>query len=155
MRGYHVYKVLWSCALDKHSLLCAKLILNRDQLVKYLGFPLPELEIIYPICVKGCQKIRDAEFLEDVQIIFLCISENRFAQKNIFLPQNNQLLPLILYSFFSYFASSFLLFSLLLFFLLHLLLNCSYYPPTFTFFLKFPPSIPSSLFQFLFLVSSQ
>ena len=33
----------------------------------YLGFPLPELEIIYPICAKGCRKIRDAEFLEDIR----------------------------------------------------------------------------------------
>ena len=32
--------------------------------MKYLGFPLPELEIIYSICAKGCRKIRDAEFLE-------------------------------------------------------------------------------------------
>ena len=37
-----------------------KLILNRDQLVKYLGLPLPELEIIYAICAKGCRNIRDA-----------------------------------------------------------------------------------------------
>ena len=58
-----------SLALEKHSSLYAKLILNRDQLVKYLGFPLPELEIIYPICAKGCQKIRDAEFLEDIRYI--------------------------------------------------------------------------------------
>ena len=35
--------------------------------MKYLGFPLPELEIIYPICAKGCRKIRDAEFLEDIR----------------------------------------------------------------------------------------
>ena len=63
VRGYHVYKVLW----EKSSLLCAKLILNRDQLVKYFGFPLPELEIIYPFCAKGYRKIRDAEFLEDIR----------------------------------------------------------------------------------------
>ena len=37
--------------------------------MKYLGFPLPELEIIYPICAKGCRKIRDAEFLEDIRYI--------------------------------------------------------------------------------------
>ena len=34
--------------------------------MKYSGFPLPELEIIYPICVRGCRKIRDAEYLEDI-----------------------------------------------------------------------------------------
>ena len=28
---------------------------------------MPELEIIYPICAKGCRKIRDAEFLEDIR----------------------------------------------------------------------------------------
>ena len=60
-------KYCGSRALEKHSSLCAKLILNRDQFVKYLGFPLPELEIIYPICVKGCRKIRDTEFLEDIR----------------------------------------------------------------------------------------
>ena len=37
--------------------------------MKYLGFTLPELEIIYPICAKGCRKIRDAEFLEDIRYI--------------------------------------------------------------------------------------
>ena len=46
-------KYCGSRALEKHSSLCAKLILNRDQLVKYLGFPLHELEIIYPFCAKG------------------------------------------------------------------------------------------------------
>ena len=35
--------------------------------MKYLGFPLPELEFIYPICARGCRKIRDAEFLEDIK----------------------------------------------------------------------------------------
>ena len=55
--------------LEKLSSLCAKLILIRDQLVKYLGFPLPELEIIYPICVRGCRKIRDAECLEDILVL--------------------------------------------------------------------------------------
>ena len=59
-------KYCGSRALEKHS---SQLILNRDQLVKYLGFPLPELEIIYPICAKGCRKIRDAEFLEDIRYI--------------------------------------------------------------------------------------
>ena len=58
-------KYCGSHALEKLSSLCAKLILNRDQLVKYLGFPLPELEIIYPICAKGCPKIRDTE--EDIR----------------------------------------------------------------------------------------
>ena len=67
VRGYHVYKVLWEPSVEKLPSLCEKLILNRDQLVKYLGFPLPELEIIYPICAKGCRKIRDAEFLEDIR----------------------------------------------------------------------------------------
>ena len=123
MRGYHVYKVLWSRALEKHSSLCAKLILNRDQLVKYLGFPLPELEIIYPICVKGCQKIRDAEFLEDVQFIFLCISENRFAQKNIFyLKTTNYFLS------FSTLSSLSLVFCLLF----PSLLPSTLFPPSFT-----------------------
>ena len=28
--------------------------------MKYLGFPLPKLETIYPIWAKGCRKIRDA-----------------------------------------------------------------------------------------------
>ena len=37
--------------------------------MKYLGFPLPVLEIIYPICAKGCRKIRDGEFLEDILYI--------------------------------------------------------------------------------------
>ena len=60
-------KYCGSHALEKHSSLRAKLILNRDQLVKYLGFPLPELEIIYPICAKGCRKIGDAEFLEVIR----------------------------------------------------------------------------------------
>ena len=60
-------KYCGSRASEKHSSLCAKLILNRDQLVKYLGFPLPELENIYPFCAKGCRKIRDAEFLEDIR----------------------------------------------------------------------------------------
>ena len=55
--------------MEKLSSLCTKLILNRDQLVIYLGFPMPELEIIYPICAKGCRKIRDAEFLEDIRYI--------------------------------------------------------------------------------------
>ena len=37
----------------------------------YLGSPLPELEIIYPICVKGCRFFfRDAEFLEDIRYIY-------------------------------------------------------------------------------------
>ena len=35
--------------------------------MKYLGLLLAELEIIYPICAKECQKIRDAEFLEDIR----------------------------------------------------------------------------------------
>ena len=48
VRGYHLYKVLWEPRVG-------------DQHVKYFGFPLPELEIIYPICAKGCRKIRDAE----------------------------------------------------------------------------------------------
>ena len=52
-------KYCGSRALEKLSSLCTKLILNRDQLVKYLGFPLPELEIIYPPFVR-----RDAEQLE-------------------------------------------------------------------------------------------
>ena len=60
-------KYCGSRALEKHSSLRAKLILNRDQLVNYLGFPLPELEIIDPICAKGCRKLRDAEFLEDIR----------------------------------------------------------------------------------------
>ena len=62
-------KYCGSRALEKLSSLCAKLILNRDQLVKYLRFPMPELEIIYPICEKGCRKIRDAKFLEDIRYI--------------------------------------------------------------------------------------
>ena len=28
---------------------------------------MPGLEITYPICAKGCRKIRDAEFLEDIR----------------------------------------------------------------------------------------
>ena len=60
-------KYCGSRELEKHSSLCTKLILIRDQLVIYLGFPMPELEIIYPICVKGCRKIRDTEFLEDIR----------------------------------------------------------------------------------------
>ena len=35
--------------------------------MKYLGFPLPKLETIYPILAKGCRKIRDAEFFEDIR----------------------------------------------------------------------------------------
>ena len=68
-------KYCGSRALEKHSSLCAKLILNRDQLVKYLGFPLPELEIIYPICARGCRKIRDAEFLEDIRYSLMSIEK--------------------------------------------------------------------------------
>ena len=64
--GYHVYTVLWEQRVGELLSLCTKLILNRDQLVIYLGFPMPELEIIYPICAKGCRKIRDPEFLEDI-----------------------------------------------------------------------------------------
>ena len=68
MRDYHVTKYCGSRTLEKHSSLCAKLILNTDQLVKYLGFPLPELEIIYPTCARrDAEKIRDAEFLEDIR----------------------------------------------------------------------------------------
>ena len=63
-------KYCGSLALEKLSSLCMKLILNRDQLVKYLGFPMPELEIIYSICAKGCRKIRDAEFLEDIRYVY-------------------------------------------------------------------------------------
>ena len=78
--GYHVYKVLWEPRVgEKHSLLCTKLILNRDQLVKYLGFPVPELEIIYPICAKGCRKIRDAKFLEDIRYTYYNVSASRHA----------------------------------------------------------------------------
>ena len=66
VRGYHVYKVLWEPRVGE-TFITLREILNRDQLVKYLGFPLPELEIIYPICAKGCRKIRNAEFLEDIQ----------------------------------------------------------------------------------------
>ena len=62
-------KYCGSLALEKHSSLCAKLILNTDQLVKYLGFPLPELEIIYPICAKGYRKFRDAEYFEEIRYI--------------------------------------------------------------------------------------
>ena len=69
VRSYHVYKSTVGAARWRNSLLYAKLILNRDQLVKYFGFPLPELEIIYPICAKGCRKIREAEFLEDIRYI--------------------------------------------------------------------------------------
>ena len=69
VHSYHVTKYCGSRALEKISSLCTKLILNRDQLVKYLGFPMPELEIIYPFCAKGCRKIRDAEFLEDIRYI--------------------------------------------------------------------------------------
>ena len=32
-----------------------------------------ELEIIYPICAKGCRKMRDAEFLEDIRYSMLSI----------------------------------------------------------------------------------
>ena len=67
-------KYCGSRALEKLPLLCAKLILNRDQLVKYLGFPLPELETIYPICAKGCRKIRDAESLEDIRYVMTYIT---------------------------------------------------------------------------------
>ena len=59
VRGYHV---CGSRALEKHSSPCAKLILNRDQLVKYLGFPMPELEIIYPICAKDAEKLEMPHF---------------------------------------------------------------------------------------------
>ena len=68
-------KYCGSLALEKYSSLCAKLILNRDQLVKYLGFPLQELEIMNPICAKGCPKIRDAEFLEDIRYLYIYIVE--------------------------------------------------------------------------------
>ena len=50
--------------------------------MKYLGFPMPELEIVYPICAKGCRKIRDAEFLEDIRysILNIIISYQGFFQ---------------------------------------------------------------------------
>ena len=35
--------------------------------IKFMGIPLPKLETIFPICVKGCRIIRDAEFLEDIR----------------------------------------------------------------------------------------
>ena len=66
MHGYHVYKVLWEPSVGETFIALHEIILNRDQLVIYLGFPMPELEIIYPICAKGWRKIRDAEFLEDI-----------------------------------------------------------------------------------------
>ena len=67
VRSYHVYKVLREPRVEETFIALTKLILNRDQLVKYFGFPLPELEIIYPICAKGCRIIRDAEFFEDIR----------------------------------------------------------------------------------------
>ena len=44
--------------------------------MKYLGFPLPKLETIYPIWAKGCRKIRDAEFLEDIRYFRINLIEN-------------------------------------------------------------------------------
>ena len=61
VRGYNIYKALWEPRVGE-TFIALREILNKDQLVKYLGFPLPELDIIYPICAKGCQKIRNAEF---------------------------------------------------------------------------------------------
>ena len=55
VRGYHVYKVLWEPRVGE-TFITLREILNGDQLVKYLGFPLPKLEIIYPICAKGSRK---------------------------------------------------------------------------------------------------
>ena len=62
VRSYHVYKVLGSRALEKLSSLCTKLILNRDQLVKYLGFPLPELEISTPFLRRDAEKLEMPNF---------------------------------------------------------------------------------------------
>ena len=58
-------KYCGSRTLENLSSLCTKLILNRGNIWDYL--PMPELEIIYPICAKGCRKIRDAKFLEDIR----------------------------------------------------------------------------------------
>ena len=82
-------KYCGSRVLEKLSSLCAKLILNRHQLVKYFGFPLPELEIIYPICAKGCRKIRDAEFLEDIRYTLFI----RYS-----IHSNNLFLSILVYS---------------------------------------------------------
>ena len=70
----------------------SKLILNRDQLVKYFGFPLPELEIIYHFCAKGCRKIRDAEFLEDIGYFDL-LSLLRAPPQSNFTPGKNPVYP--------------------------------------------------------------
>ena len=52
---------------------------------------MPELEIIYPICAKGCRKIRDVEFLEDIRVLNLA----KLANCPIFA---KKLFPLILNS---------------------------------------------------------
>ena len=68
VRGYHVYKVLWEPRVGETFIALHKIYSKyRDQLVIYLGFPMPELEIIYPICAKGCRNIRDVEFFEDIR----------------------------------------------------------------------------------------
>ena len=55
--------------------------------MKYLGFPLPELETIYPICARGCRKIRDAKFLEDIRYIICNRPREKVRQVGIFFLQ--------------------------------------------------------------------
>ena len=56
VRSYNVYKVLWEPRVGK-TFIALHEILNRDQLVKYLGYPLPEFEIIYiPHLCEGMPK---------------------------------------------------------------------------------------------------
>ena len=38
---------------------------------------MPKLETIFPICVKGCRIIRDAEFLEDIRYFDKSLAEHR------------------------------------------------------------------------------
>ena len=56
-------KYCGSRALEKLSLLCTKLILNRDQLVKYLGFPMPELDYL-PFVRRVVEKLKMPNFLK-------------------------------------------------------------------------------------------
>ena len=65
--------------------------------MKYLGFPLPELEIIYPICAKGCRKIRDAEILEDIRYMMFAILFKKSSKFMIILGCKNPLFFSILY----------------------------------------------------------
>ena len=62
VHGYHVYKVLWEPRVGETFIALREINSKYRPNCEVFGIPLPELETIYPICAKGCRKIRDAEF---------------------------------------------------------------------------------------------